>query len=368
MARGDRCGPPTPRRFRHRPLASFLPDALLRRLVARGRRGGGAVSGSSGTLHPRQPLEPRCPMWKHRPSWGPSDPRLLWVLLGRWTGGGIAASGRTRWTRPRTSRLRREAVRGSEPAGASARRPHLSSRLLSRPLDRDRWLHRDHRLHRNQPDRANRHLRRSSIVLGRLDCDGASGLRCRRGSPVWSPIGRRSHRSRGPFLPRRVMRPATVGRRWLARRCPPRRGRLGSYGELLSLGARERDSERTWGRTWGVAPTCRAAAVLVVRARPQSVGTAAHWVARVIAHPIRPSPALAFPRSRLSGVPGPGGRRFARLLDDVDLARAPHGKLRSASRSVVSIAAGSRQAGRAAKSGADIARLLRTLSSIWGSP
>ena len=126
--------------------------------------------------------------------------------------------------------------------------------------------------------------------------------------------------------------------------------------------------ERTWGRTLGVAPTCGAAAVLVVRARPQSVGTAAHWVARVIAHPIRPSPALAFPRSRLSGVPGPGGRRFARLLDDVDLARAPHGKLRSASRSVVSITAGSPQAGKEAKSGADIARLLRTLSSIWGSP
>jgi hypothetical protein len=274
-------------------------------------------------------------MWTHRPSRGPSDPHPSWALLAGSMGGGIVVSGRARaWTRRRSSR----------------------------------WFHRDRRLHRNRPLRANRHPSRPSIVLGRLDCDGVSGLRCRWECPAWSPNGQRSHRSREPFLPRGLMRPATVGRRWLSRHCRPRRDRLGSSGELLSLGARERDSERTWGRTWGVVPTCGAAAVLVVRARPQSVGTAAHWVARVIAHPIRPSPALAFPRSRLSGVPGPGGRRFARLLDDVDLARAPHGKLRSASRSVVSITAGSPRAGREAKSGADIARLLRTLSSIWGSP
>jgi hypothetical protein len=282
-------------------------------------------------------------------------------------GGGIAVSGPMAPSiRRRTSPSPRDAARGSEPDGAFARRPRRPHR--HRSLHLHQRFHPDRPLHRNRPMPANRHPSRSSIVLARLDCDGVAGLRCPRGYPVCSPIGRRSHRSRGPFLPRWVMRPATVGRRWLSRRCRPRRGRLGSSGELLSLGARERDSERTWGRTWGVAPTCGAAAVLVVRARPQSVGTAAHWVARVIAHPIRPSPALAFPRSRLSGVPGPGGRRFARLLDDVDLARAPHGKLRSASRSVVSITAGSPQAGNEAKSGTDIARLLRTLSSIWGSP
>jgi len=184
-----------------------------------------------------------------------------------------------------------------------------------------------HLVHRGQWRRptltplACRYPNRSSIVLGRLGCDAVSGLRYRRGWPAWPPNVQQSHRSPGPFLPQGTMRPATVGRRWLSRRCRPRRGLRDSSGELLSLGARERDSKRTWGRTWGVAATCEAAAVLVVRARPQSVGTAAHWVARVIAHPIRPSPALAFPRSRLSGVPGPGGRRFARLLDDVDLAR-----------------------------------------------
>ncbi len=318
-ARVDRFGRPMPRRLRRRRLASFLPDVLLRRPLAHGRRGGGAVSGSSGTPHLLHRPTPRCPMWTHRPSRGSSDPRPSWALSGESMGGGIAVSGRGRaWTRRPPSRLPRDAVRGFLPGGASARRPHLSSWFhRSRVPLRDRWLHRDDRLHRNRPIRANRHLRRSSIVLGRLDCDGVSGLRSRRGCPVWSPIGRRSHRSRGPILLQRVMRPATVGRRWLSRHCRPRRDRLGSSGELLSLGARERDSRRTWGRTWGVAPTCGAAAVLVVRARPQSVGTAAHWVARVIAHPIRPSPALAFPRSRLSGVPGPGGRRFARLLDDV---------------------------------------------------
>ena len=217
-------GHPMPPRFRRRRLASLLPDELLRHPLVLGRRGGGGVSGSSGTLHlPLRP-RPRCPKRTHRPSWRPSGPRPSWALPGGSMGGGIAAWGwASAWARRRASRLPRDAVRGSLPDEVSGRRPHRRARLLRGTADRARWRRRDRRLHRNRPIRANRHLRRSSIVLGRLGCDDVSGLRCR-GCPVWPPIGRRRHRSRGAFLPRRVMRSATVGRRWLSRHCRPRPG------------------------------------------------------------------------------------------------------------------------------------------------
>ena len=113
-----------------------------------------------------------------------------------------------------------------------------------------------------------------------------------------------------------VRRSSDVGRRWWSRHRLPRPDCPGSCGELPSLGARDRDMGERGSRTGSEVPTSGTVAVSVERTRPPSACAAAIQVARVIAHPIRPSPALAFPRSRLSGDPGPGGRRFARLLDD----------------------------------------------------
>jgi len=112
-----------------------------------------------------------------------------------------------------------------------------------------------------------------------------------------------------------VRRPNGVGRRWWSRLRQLRPDCPGSYGELPSLDAWERDVGERGDRTGGVVPACGTVAGSVERTRPRAVSAAASRAARVIAHPIRPSPALAFPRSRLSGDPGPGGRRFARLLD-----------------------------------------------------
>ncbi len=150
---------------------------------------------------------------------------------------------------------------------------------------------------------------RSSIVRDPPGADAAWAPRSPWRRPKCSPNLLRSHRCRGRPHPRAsAHRPTGVGRRRWSRRCRPRPGCPGSYGELPSLDARERDIRERGGQTWGVAPW-GAATVSVQRARPQTACAAAHWVARVIAHPIRPSPALAFPRSRLSG--GSGARRAA---------------------------------------------------------
>ena len=212
-------------------------------------------------------------------------------------------------------------------------------------------------------------LSRSCCVRGLHGSDAAGGRRFRSRfprRPMTEPRLRRGRRRKIRWFVAR--RPSDVGRRWWSRRRLPRPGCPGSYGELPSLDARGRDVGERGDRTGGVVPAC-GTIVSVERTRPQPACAAAIRAARVIAHPIRPSPALAFPRSRLSGDPGPGGRRFARLLNDqFDLARAPHGELRSASRSGPSIAAGSAGTGRRPLLGAGIGRLLRTLSAIWGRP
>jgi hypothetical protein len=151
---------------------------------------------------------------------------------------------------------------------------------------------------------------RSGIVRDHHDAGGAWALRSPWLLPLCSPCGPVTRRCRSRSRPRVVTRPPTdVGRRRWSRRCRPRPGFPDSSDELPSLDARERDMGERGGRTGGVAPTRGAAAVSVVRARPQTATAAARWVARVIAHPIRPSPVLAFPRSRLSG--GSGARRAA---------------------------------------------------------
>ena len=157
---------------------------------------------------------------------------------------------------------------------------------------------------------------RSYCVRGPLGCDDAWERR------FPSRFPRRPMTATRPLLRLRMIRwfvarrPSDVGRRWWSRRCLPRPGCPGSYGELPSLDARERDVGERGDRTGSVVPACGTVAVSVERTRPPAACAAAIRAARVIAHPIRPSPALAFPRSRLSGDPGPGGRRFARLLDD----------------------------------------------------
>ena len=200
---------------------------------------------------------------------------------------------------------------GDEEPGRSRRRPprrHVPHRRRGRPGS---WCHPRLRCRRSYfPCRS-----RFGCVRGPLGCDGAWGRRFRsrfpRRSMTAPPLLHRLRKIRWFVL----RRPNDVGRRWWSRCCPPRSGCPGSYGELPSLIARERDVGERGDRTGSVVPACGTVAVSVERTRPPAATAAAIRVARVIAHPIRPSPALAFPRSRLSGDPGPGGRRFARLLD-----------------------------------------------------
>jgi hypothetical protein len=197
-------------------------------------------------------------------------------------------------------RLRRRSSLGQAPV----RRPRALPGSWCHPRPRWRWRR------SCLPRRS-----RSCCVRGPLGCGGAWGRRfrsrflCR---PMTAP---RLHRHLQKIRWFVMRRPNDVGRRWWSRYCRTRPDCPGSYGELPSLIARERDVGERGDRTAGVVPACGTAAGSVERTRPPAVGAAAIRVARVIAHPIRPSPALAFPRSRLSGDPGPGGRRFARLLD-----------------------------------------------------
>ncbi len=166
----------------------------------------------------------------------------------------------------------------------------------------------------------------------RRDCDGGAGCR----SSFLGLLRPSAHRPQDPAIRR--------SHRFWSRRLRSRPVLLRSSGELPSLDRARGRGERTGG-TWDGAPACGAA---VVRTPKHPASAVPLRVARVIAHPIRPSPALAF-RARGSpgfrGLAGGGSRASSTTLD---LAGTASAEVRSASRSVNEHSSGrgpSREAG-----------------------
>ncbi len=277
--------PRRPSRLRSNRGRSRLRDERLDRLPDPGRRDGNVASGSMRHwVLPRRPSpasssQPRPSARPHSRSLRPWGCRSS-MSPGEWTNEESVLSGPVRWARRRPSQGR-------------TRRPGTPTRRLRRSGP----------MLRNRPNR-------SWIVRDRHDAGDAWALRSPRFLPACSPREPVTRRCRGRLRLRVATRcPTDVGRRRWSRHRRRRPGCPDSSDELPSLDARERHVGERGDRTGGVAPTCGAAAVSVVRAPLQTATAAARWVARVIAHPIRPSPALAFPRSRLSG--GSGARRAA---------------------------------------------------------
>ena len=149
---------------------------------------------------------------------------------------------------------------------------------------------------------------RSCCVRGPLGCGGALGRRFRSRFPRRPMTALRLLRRLRKIRWFVVRRPNDAGRRWWSRCCLPRPDCPGSYGELPSLIARERDVGERADRTGGVGPACGTVAGSVERTRPPAACAAAIRAARVIAHPIRPSGARV---PALAALRGSGARRAA---------------------------------------------------------